>query len=187
MHNLREVSVLSLRSLWWLRWLRKKVQRLELPRWFLKIVWENFVVKQFASFLRTNCERAKDQHLHLQIVCMSYFYNSRLLRDNSNSLTYEPRKGAKSNTCTCQLCDCTCHADWLFTIIILTWTYEDLFRFVTNALKKAPVFWEAIAIKTWRNKLSELKTVSLSRIARENLVNYYDATIYHSDKNPGIS
>ena len=35
------------------------------------------------------------------------------------------------------------------------------------------------------NKLSELKTVSLSRIARENLVNYDDATIYHNDKNPG--
>ena len=90
------------------------------PRWFLKIVWENFVVKQFASFLRTNCERAKDQHFHMQIVCMSYFYNSvyyRLLCDNSNSRTYEPRKGAKFNTFTCQLCDCTSHADWLFTMI----------------------------------------------------------------------
>ena len=43
------------------------------PRWFLKIVDENVVVKQFASFLRMNCERAKDQHLHMQIVCMSYF------------------------------------------------------------------------------------------------------------------
>ena len=31
------------------------------------------------------------------------------------------------------------------------------------------------------------ETVSLSRIARENLVNYDDATIYHNDKNPGIS
>ena len=70
---------------------------------------------------------------------------------------------------------------------MVTWTYEDLFRFVTNALKKALVFWEAIAFKTWRNKLSELKTVSLSRIARENLVNCDDATIYHNDKNPGIS
>ena len=94
----------------------------------------------------------------VQELCIILFTS--LLRDNSNSLTYEPRKGAKSNTFTCQLCDCTCHADWLFTIIILTWTYEDLFRFVTNALKKAPVFWEAIAFKTWRNKLSELKTVS---------------------------
>ena len=65
---------------------------------------------------------------------------TRLLCDNSNSLTYEPRKGAKSNTFTCQLCDCTSHADWLFTIIIVTWTYEDLFRLVTNALKKALVF-----------------------------------------------
>ena len=71
--------------------------------------------------------------------------------------------------------------------MIVTWTYEDLFRFVTNALKKAVVFQEAIAFKTWRNKLSELKTVSLSRITRENLVNCDDATIYHNDKNPGIS
>ena len=29
---------------------------------------------------------------------------------------------------------------WLFTIVIVTWTYEDLFCFVTNALKKAVVF-----------------------------------------------
>ena len=36
-------------------------------------------------------------------------------------------------------------------------------------------------------KSSELKTVSLSRIARENLVNYDDATVYHNDKNPDIS
>ena len=107
---------------------------------------------------------------------------TRLLCDNSNSLTYEPRKGAKSNTFTCQLCDSTSHADWLFTIIIVTWTYEDLFRFVTNALKKALVFYEAIAFKSWRNKLSELKTVSLSRIERENHVNCDDATIYHNDK-----
>ena len=70
---------------------------------------------------------------------------------------------------------------------IVTWTYEDLFPFVTKSLKKALVFWETIAFKTWRNELSELKTVSLSRIARENLVNYDDATIYHNDKNPGIS
>ena len=35
--------------------------------------------------------------------------------------------------------------------------------------------------------MSELKTVSLGRIARENLVNYDDATIYHNDNNPGIS
>ena len=35
--------------------------------------------------------------------------------------------------------------------------------------------------------MSELKTVSLSKIARENLVNCDDATIYHNDKNPDIS
>ena len=75
----------------------------------------------------------------------------------------------------------------LDTLVIVTWTYEDLFRFVTNALKKALVFKESVAFKPWRIKLSELKTVSLSRIARENLVNYDDAAVYRSDKNPGIS
>ena len=34
--------------------------------------------------------------------------------------------------------------------------------------------------------MSESKTVSLRRIAHENLMNYDDATIYHNDKNPGI-
>ena len=32
--------------------------------------------------------------------------------------------------------------------------------------------------------MSELKSVSLSRIARENLVNFDDATIHLNDKNP---
>ena len=111
------------------------------PKWFLKIVWEKLVVKQFASFLRTNCERATDQFtckLCAWVIFIILF--TRLLCDNSNSLTYEPRKGAKSNTFRCPLCDCTSHADWLFTIRIITWTYEDLFRLVTNALKKAFVF-----------------------------------------------
>ena len=35
--------------------------------------------------------------------------------------------------------------------------------------------------------MSELNTVSLSRITRKNLVNCDDATIYHHDKNPGTS
>ena len=48
-----------------------------------------FSSKQVTLFLPTNCERAKVQHLHVQIVCMSYFVIlfSRLLCDNSNSLT----------------------------------------------------------------------------------------------------
>ena len=113
------------------------------PRWFLKIVWENFVVNNLRFFFyvrivkgpKTNIFTCK---LRAWVIFIILF--TRLLCDNSNSLTYEQRKGAKSNTFTCQLCDCTSHADWLFTIIIVTWTYEDLFRFVTNALKKALVF-----------------------------------------------
>ena len=107
-------------------------------RWFLKIAWENFVVKQFAFFFvqivkgpKTNIFTGK---LCAWVVFIILF--TRLLCDNSNSLTYKPRKRAKSNTFMCQLCDCTPQADWLFTIIIVTWTYEDLFRLVTNALLK---------------------------------------------------
>ena len=110
-------------------------------RWFLKIVWEKFVVKQFAFFYvrivkgpKTNIFTCK---LCRWVIFIILF--TRLLCDNSNFLTYEPRKGAKSNTFTCQLCDSTSHADWLFTIIIVTWTYEDLFRLVTNAFSMALV------------------------------------------------
>ena len=113
------------------------------PRWFLKIVWENFVVKNLPFFnvqivkgRKTNIFKCK---LCAWVIFIILF--TRLLCDNSrNSLKYEPREGAKSNTFTCQLCDCTFHADWLFTMIIVTWTYEDLFGLVTNALKKAFVF-----------------------------------------------
>ena len=111
------------------------------PRWFLKIAWENFVVNNLPFFNvrivkgpKTNIFTCK---LCARVIFIILFTS--LLCDNSNSLTYEPRKGTKSNTFTCQLCDCTSHADWLFTIIIVTWTYEDLFRLVTNALKKALV------------------------------------------------
>ena len=112
-------------------------------RWFLKIVWENFVVKQFAFFFYVGIVKGPKTNILTCKLCAWVIFKilfTRLLCDNSNSLTYEPRKGAKSNTFTCQLCDCTSHVDWLFTIKIVTWTYEDLFRLVTNALKKARVF-----------------------------------------------
>ena len=38
-----------------------------------------------------------------------------------------------------------------------------------------------------RIKSSELKTVSLSRFARDNLMNNDDATIYNNDENRDIS
>ena len=156
------------------------------PRWFLKIVWENFVVNNLPFFYVRIVKGRKTNIFGCKLCAWVIFIIlfTSLLCDTSNSLTYERRKGAKSNTFTCQLSDCTSHADWLFTIIIVTWTYEDLFRFVTNALKKVLVFSEAIAFKKRRNKLSEF--VSLSRVAREDLVNYDNATIYHNDKNPGI-
>ena len=112
------------------------------PRWFLKIVWENFVVKNL-PFFNVRIVKGRKTNLFTRKLCAWVIFIilfTSLLCDNSNSLTYERRKGAKSNTFTCQLCDCTCHADRRFTIIIVTWTYEDLFRLVPNALKKALVF-----------------------------------------------
>ena len=108
------------------------------PRWFLKIVWENFVVNNL-PFFYVRIEKGRKTNIFKCKLCAWVIFIilfTSLLYDNSNSLTYEPRKGAKSNTFTCQLCDCTSHADWLYTIIIVTWTYEDLFRLVTNALKR---------------------------------------------------
>ena len=107
-------------------------------RWFLKIAWENFVVKQFAFFFVQIVKGPKTNIFTCKLCAWVIFIIlfTRLLCDNSNSLTYKPRKRAKSNTFMCQLCDCTPQADWLFTIIRVTWTYEDLFRLVTNALLK---------------------------------------------------
>ena len=107
-------------------------------RWFLKIAWENFVVKQFAFFFVQIVKGPKTNIFTCKLCAWVIFIIlfTRLLCDNSNSLTYKPRKRAKSNTFMCQLCDCTPQVDWLFTIIRVTWTYEDLFRLVTNALLK---------------------------------------------------
>ena len=113
------------------------------PRWFLKIVWENFVVNNLPFFFHVRIVKGPKTNFFTCKLCARVIFIilfTRLLCDSSNSLTYEPRKGAKSNTFTRQLCDCTSHTDWLFTIVIVTWTYEDLFRLVTNALKKALVF-----------------------------------------------
>ena len=67
------------------------------PRWFLKIFWENFVVKNLPFFnvrivkgRKTNIFRCK---LCAWVIFIILFTS--LLCDNSNSLTYEPRKGAK--------------------------------------------------------------------------------------------
>ena len=112
------------------------------PMWFLKMVWENFIVNNL-RFFKVRMVKGPKTNIFTWKLCAWVIFLilfTRILCDNSNSLTYEPRKGAKSNTFTCQLCDCTSHADWLFTIIIVTWTYEDLFHLVTNALKKALVF-----------------------------------------------
>ena len=82
-------------------------------RWFLKIAWENFVVKQFAFFFVQIVKGPKTNIFTCKLCAWVIFIIlfTRLLCDNSNSLTYKPRKRAKSNTFMCQLCDCTSHAD----------------------------------------------------------------------------
>ena len=67
------------------------------PRWFLKIVWENFVVNNLLLFYvrivkgpKTNIFMCK---LCAWVIFMILF--PRLLCDNSNSLTYKQWKGAK--------------------------------------------------------------------------------------------
>ena len=130
-------------------------------RWFLKIVWEKFVVNNLSFFTyvkgpKTNIFSCK---LCAWVVFIILFTS--LLCDNSSSLTYEPWKGAKSNTC--QLCDITSHADWLFTIINRNLDVWRPVSFCYQCLKKGSCL--AIAFKTWRNKLSELKR----RIAREKM------------------
>ena len=74
------------------------------------------------------------------------------------------------------------------TVLIVTWMYEELFSFVPIALSKGSFLLRNN--KLWhlnRIKSSELKTVSLSRIPRDNLVNNDDATMYNNSENRDIS
>ena len=64
--------------------------------------------------------------------------------------------------------------------------YEDLFSFVTSVLSDGSFRLRINNLHTFRIKSSELKTVSLSRIARDNLVNNDDATICNNYGNRGI-
>ena len=70
------------------------------PRWFLKIVWENFVVKNL-PFFDVRIVKGRKPNIFTCKLCAWVIFIilfTGLLCDNSNSLTYEPRKGAKSNT-----------------------------------------------------------------------------------------
>ena len=58
-----------------------------------------------------------------------------LLCDNSKSPAYKARKG-QSPTLSRAKYDCISHDDWLPTVIIVTWMYEDLFSFLTIALSE---------------------------------------------------
>ena len=60
--------------------------------------------------------------------------------------------------------------------------YEDIFSFVNSTLSEGSITYITFTIKS-----SELKPVSLSRIACDNLVNNDDTTIYKNDENRGIS
>ena len=65
------------------------------PRWLLKIVWENFLVNNFAfcyvrivKGLKSNIFTCKSCAWVIFIILLT-----RLLCDNLNSLTYKPQKG----------------------------------------------------------------------------------------------
>ena len=47
---------------------------------------------------------------------------------------FEPLKG-QSPTLSRALCDCISHADWLSTVIIVTWRFEEV-SFITSALSE---------------------------------------------------
>ena len=65
------------------------------PRWFLKIVWENFVVNNLPFFYVRIVKGPKTNIFTCKLCAWVIFIIlfTRLLCDNSNSLTYEPRKG----------------------------------------------------------------------------------------------
>ena len=105
----------------------------------LKSFEQSNLLNNMCSFTLKNLKGAKSNIFTCKLCVWVIFlilFTSYRLCDNSNPFTYEPRKGAKSNTFTCQLCNCTSLGDWLFTVTIVTWTYEDPFRFVSNAFKK---------------------------------------------------
>ena len=108
------------------------------PRWFLKIVWENFVVNNLSFFYVRIVKGPKTNIFTCKLCAWVIFIIlfTSLLCDNSNSLTYEPRKGAKSDTFTCQLCDSTSHADWLFPMINSNLDVWRPVSFCSQCLKK---------------------------------------------------
>ena len=67
------------------------------PRWFLKIVWENFVVNNLRFFKARIVKGSKTNIFTCKLCAWVIFIIlfTRLLCDNSNSLTYESRKGGK--------------------------------------------------------------------------------------------
>ena len=68
---------------------------------------------------RTNLKRAKSNIFTCKLCVWVIFIIlfTWFLCDNSNSLTYEPRKGGKSNTFTCQRCD-------LFPLFVSAWHWK---------------------------------------------------------------
>ena len=65
------------------------------PRWFLKIVWENFLVNNLRFFYVRIVKGPKSNIFTWKLCAWVIFIIlfTGLLCDNSNSLTYEPRKG----------------------------------------------------------------------------------------------
>ena len=71
------------------------------PRWFLKIVWENFLVN-YLLFVCVRIVIGPKSNIFTWKLCPGAIFIilvSGLLCDNSNSLTYEPRKGQSPTLC----------------------------------------------------------------------------------------
>ena len=107
------------------------------PRWFLKIVWENFVVNNLRFFYVRIVKGPKTNIFTCKLCAWVIFIIlfTRLLCDNSNSLTYEPRKG-QSPTLS--------RANCVILHIFLAFHSDDsnlnvwrFFSFVTSAEAKA--------------------------------------------------
>ena len=65
------------------------------PRWFLKIVWENFPVNNL-RFVYVRIVKGPKSNMFTCKLCAWLIFITLftgLLCDNSNSVTYEPRKG----------------------------------------------------------------------------------------------
>ena len=129
------------------------------PWWFLKIVWADFLVEQFALFYVRIVKRTKSDTITCKLCAWVIFIKWSCLLDYCvitripsrtnqergklqhflvETMWPEEEWTSSHNALRFKLVyqhfpDCISHADWLFTVTIVTWKYEDLFSFVISA------------------------------------------------------